>query len=586
MDRIVNRIKLIKLYSDPEVFDPILFHDGVNIILGERYDNNTKQGRKTNGVGKSMSVEFLNFCLLKRYNASRVSRIPDDYVGQDTDVMLDFKIGEKELTIIRNKRNSDKPSIIRDGKRIEFDKLEDAIAYLSDLTYNRDSIERTPSFRELISLLIRDEKSEFSNILRPHNISDRNIPIDYKPHLFLLNIQLNAYIKTQETVAKIETIKKVIKKLKNDLTDGKLRKLSDVKVELNSLDDEVKKMSIAIDNLKTNDAFESIEQDLLELEDLLDKYRVRQKLLKYELAKIQSLPKPEVIENDEVKVLFNKYKEGLGDSIVKSLDETIAFKNKIESFQKNLQSIRAIEIEEDLMSVTETIRELDDEYSEKLSIIDQKGVLKNLKASISVYNQKNTEYSRKKGLYEEYVKGEKSKKALLLQKSQQLLELDNILDENNKVFNDFLNTMSTIHEAIMGNKECSFEVYTVSNNTSKKTVDVEMRIYDDGSHSVDRTKTFIYDMSLLFNQYSSVRHPLFLIHDNIFDVDQDTLVQSLNFLNKQEEKYIDFQYILTLNRDKIEHEERLKYINMNIDAHKVATFTKENKFLKFDYQEI
>ena len=29
--------------------------------------------------------------------------------------------------------------------------------------------------------------------------------------------------------------------------------------------------------------------------------------------------------------------------------------------------------------------------------------------------------------------------------------------------------------------------------------------------------------------------PLFLVHDNIFDVDQDTLVQCLNYIYKQEE---------------------------------------------------
>ena len=89
----------------------------------------------------------------------------------------------------------------------------------------------------------------------------------------------------------------------------------------------------------------------------------------------------------------------------------------------------------------------------------------------------------------------------------------------------------------------------------------------------------------LFNKYTSNRHPLFLVHDNIFDVDQDTLIQCLNYLSNQEEKYQDFQYILTLNRDKIENEELRKLIKMDIEAHTVATFTKQNKFLKKNYQE-
>lgn len=81
------------------------------------------------------------------------------------------------------------------------------------------------------------------------------------------------------------------------------------------------------------------------------------------------------------------------------------------------------------------------------------------------------------------------------------------------------------------------------------------------------------------------RHSLFLVHDNIFDVDQDTLVQCLNYVYKLEEYFPDFQYILTLNRDKIEEEERRNKINMDIDEHEVAVFTKVSKFLKRNYQE-
>ena len=92
-------------------------------------------------------------------------------------------------------------------------------------------------------------------------------------------------------------------------------------------------------------------------------------------------------------------------------------------------------------------------------------------------------------------------------------------------------------------------------------------------------------MALLFNKHTRQRHPLFLVHDNIFDVDQDTLVRCLNYVYKEEEQYQDFQYILTLNRDKIENEERIKDIDMDIEAHKVATFTKKKKFFKRDYQE-
>ena len=55
MGKEISRIRLNRLYSESNIFEEISFHDGVNIILGEKYDDSSVKGRKTNGVGKSMS---------------------------------------------------------------------------------------------------------------------------------------------------------------------------------------------------------------------------------------------------------------------------------------------------------------------------------------------------------------------------------------------------------------------------------------------------------------------------------------------------------------------------------------------------
>src|SRR5690606_39137868 len=130
--------------------------------------------------------------------------------------------------------------------------------------------------------------------------------------------------------------------------------------------------------------------------------------------------------------------------------------------------------------------------------------------------------------FNEYESAEKEKKALNLQKTQELLSLDKAIENNRLILDSFLETILEIHEFIMGNKECSFDIETIDKKRSKKFVNIDLRIYDDGSHSVDRTKVFIYDVALLFNEFTNNHHPLLLIHDNIFDVDKDTLIQSLN----------------------------------------------------------
>lgn len=584
MGKEISRIRLNQLYSESNIFEEISFHDGVNIILGEKYDDSSVKGRKTNGVGKSMSIEFLDFGFLNDYEKSRIAKIPKEVFPLEENVILDLDIGDEAITIKRNRKQADQPVIIREGRTVSFDKLQDAREYLTGLIFPKLNGKKVPSFRNLFSILMRDERSEFTDIIKCHDLT-KKIPDDLSAHLFLLGFSLEAYKNTLETIKEIEAVNTVIAKDKKELTQEGKKKISDVKAELNALEDELQKLEDAIESFKTNETFDSMEADLIELEDLLDQLRKRQKALRYDYEKIRKMPKPEQIDDREIELVYNQFKSELGNAVVKSLNEVVGFKNKIEEFQRTLVNQKAKELESQLKSIAEQIRVLDDEYSEKLKVIDKKGVLKNLKVSLKIYEAKKDSISHTKFLFDQYEKNEKKKRMLNLQKTQQLMEIDSEIEQNKEIMDDFIDTILEIHESIMGNKECSFSLQTVDKARKKTPVELTLRIYDDGSHSVDRTKVFIYDMALLFNQYTRDRHPLFLVHDNIFDVDQDTLVQCLNYIYKQEEQYQDFQYILTLNRDKIENEEQRKLIQMDIDEHQVAVFTKEKKFLGRNYQE-
>lgn len=584
MGKEINRIRLNRLYSENNIFEEISFHDGVNIILGEKYDDSSVKGRKTNGVGKSMSIEFLDFAFLNDYDKSRIAKIPKEVFPLEENVILDLDIGDEAITIKRNRKQADQPVIIREGKTVSFDKLQEAREYLTGIIFQKLNGKKVPSFRNLFSILMRDERSEFTDIIKCHDLT-KKIPDDLSAHLFLLGFSLEAYKNTLETIKEIDAVNTILTKDKKELTQEGKKKISDVKAELNALEDELQKLEDAIESFKTNETFDAMEADLIELEDLLDQLRKRQKALRYDYEKIRKMPKPEQIDDREIELVYNQFKGELGSAVVKSLNEVVGFKNKIEEFQRTLVNQKAKELESQLKSIAEQIRILDDEYSEKLKVIDKKGVLKNLKVSLKIYEAKKDSTSHTKFLFDQYEKNEKKKKMLRLQKTQQIMEIDNEIEQNKEIIDDFIDTILEIHESIMGNKECSFSIQTIDKARGKTPIELTLRIYDDGSHSVDRTKVFIYDMALLFNQYTRNRHPLFLVHDNIFDVDQDTLVQCLNYIYKQEEQYQDFQYILTLNRDKIENEEQRKLIQMDIDEHQVAVFTKEKKFLGRNYQE-
>ena len=118
MGKEISRIRLNRLYSESNIFEEISFHDGVNIILGEKYDDSSVKGRKTNGVEKS-----------------RIAKIPKEVFPLEENVILDLDIGDEAITIKRNRKQADQPVIIREGRTVSFDKLQDAREYLTGLIF-------------------------------------------------------------------------------------------------------------------------------------------------------------------------------------------------------------------------------------------------------------------------------------------------------------------------------------------------------------------------------------------------------------------------------------------------------------------
>lgn len=570
-------IKLKKLYSNPEIFDPISFDYGINIIMGEKSNNSNKKI----GVGKSVCIEFINFCLLKKFHESRLSFIPRSSINMDAKIRLDLQLNDKNITIERALKSPDQIIIFVNNEEIFFDSLDDASNYLGDLYFRSFPPKHDRlSFRNLLQPIIRDERSEFKDLILCHD-TKRTIPADFSPHLFFLDIELSLYKEIKGLNEDIKKKRSYVSETKKLVTRNNEFKIQDAKAHLNELESEVKKLDSSIENLRNNDSFELIQEDLIKLESELEKIRDKQQAIKYEIKQIDSLPQPENISENEISIVFNQFKKGLGDMVEKSLDDLKSFKNKIDGFRNTIVNERLDNLKTELSALNSRARKLDEKHSEKLSLIDHGEVLKDLRTSISIFNQKHSELSNLRSLLERYDSAEREKKILNARKTKLLADLDEELYNQHNLLKSFEETILNIHERIMGNREAHFEIGTTKN---KNIVEFLMRTDDDGSHSTERMKVFVYDIALLINKYTKKRHPGFLIHDNIFE-DDDSLEKSLNFLYEYNEKSPnEFQYIVTLNRDLVEsiHEKNLLF---NIDNFKRATFTKTHRFLKLKYTE-
>ncbi|GAA3607810.1 DUF2326 domain-containing protein [Flavivirga amylovorans] len=575
-------IRIKKLYTYPEIIKPIYFKKGLNFILGEKDESSNK----TNGVGKSMSIEFLNFCLLRKKTGSRVFKIPKAILNPDTKICLDLKINNKDLTIIRTVATDDKPEITLDGNTVTFDSIENALNYLNDLFYtNKSKINLNPSFRELLNPSIRDERSEFKDIVSYFDTKNR-VPADHTTTLYLLDFDIAAYRLAQNTITEIDKYSRYISDLNKSLTQNGLKSLTDVRAEVNSKEEELEKLENDLEELKTYESFEKVEDDLISIDLALNELRTQQTYLKLSIQKIRLLPEIEKIDEADVLFIYEQFKQGLGNQLKKSFEQVNSFKEKIENFQNHIVNEKLKTLLAKHKIINKKIRSLDDNRSGLLKAIDKKGVFKNLKQSLAIYHRKSEESSNIRTQLKSYDYNKQHKNRLKSNKSNLVTKVDEEIVNNDSKIDSFNKTIANIHQYIMGNKGCSFTIETVNRDTYRDIVKFNMSIDYGGSHSVERAKVFIYDVSLLLNQFTKIKHPRLLIHDNIFDVDQDTLLRSLNFLYSIEDNN-SFQYILTLNSDKVDDDSSKKFLDFNIHDYARAIYTKSNRFIIGDkYSEI
>jgi uncharacterized protein YydD (DUF2326 family) len=567
-------LQIRKLYSDPAVFDAIPLLPGVNLILGEPSEGSAK----TNGVGKSIAIEFLNFALLSKYSFSRVKKIPKDVVPLDVEICVDLLIGSQEVTIKRTRGEENKPTISVNGELFEFSKLEDAHSFFGNLLF--EGSEGThPSFRSMLGVLLRDERSEFKSIINGYDTTLK-ISDDYAPHLYLLGVNISSYKKIKVLQKEATDLRQKVKEYEKSVMLLRQKKIDDSRADLNELDAEVSIIEQDIENLENTASYDVLETEMQELDESILKRRRQSAIILDKMSRLEPIDVERVeISTDELSEYYNDLKAGLGDLVAKDFDELKAFKAKIYRFQDEVLRKRRDSLERSLKEVKDALRVLDKEYQKKLRLLDQGGALKALKQTFATYQEKADQLADLRSFITGHDGAVSQRRVKLLEKDTEVQRLQVNIDQANRTKSSFEGTILDIHNFVMGNRQAAFHIETVDR---AQVVDITLRIDSDGSHSVEREKTFIYDFSLLTNEATGERHFGLLVHDNIFEVDSDTLKRSLGFI-AQHAPALQGQYILTLNSDRASSDapDAMNALVGNVRAR----FTKQNRFLKNKYQE-
>jgi uncharacterized protein YydD (DUF2326 family) len=573
-------IRLKCLRSEPEIFDSVEFTSGVNLITGER-SGNTKSEKKTNGVGKSLLINFIDFCLLADYHKNRIFKVPEDVLSPSTNIILETQCGENSVFIHRSRKEHDTPSIYVNGEKTRFSCIDDARKFLYKLIFGKEEIY---SLREMIRAFKRVERDGYGKIENPDGGNFTNIT----PYLYMFGLSIELYTSLVKKVDELVSAYKYSTELKKDIERCGIP-IKEVNAYANDLKAQLTTLNTALDELSQTEVYDTISDDISDLDNQIEKRSLELTRIKDELQKIAKVPEHQSIEKDELHSVFNDLKNGMGDLIVKEIDEIEKFQNIIDNFKTEVISKRRDKLLDQKNVVENSIKHLSDEYKKKTSVLDKDGSLRSFKVSLHERELKNQEYTKVSFLSEQYQTQEKEKLSKKGERDTALNSVRENRDSRETIISIFQKCIIDIHHHLYGNSHASFdiEIKEAKLYKQKTFINFHLETDDSGSARTEHEKILIFDLALMFCSETRQKHAGILIHDGAFEgVNEDTKFQILNWLHSKQEEDESFQYIATINRDSFELLEKEKNFSFDLNDYVgKRNYTKQNRFLKKKYAE-
>lgn len=566
-------LKQVTIQNKNTIIRDIHFHKGINLIVDERSEaiavrQKTDAG---NSIGKTTVLRLVDFCFgadgKNIYQDSEFSKQPNTKIENFlknneiviTVVLVDTLDGfTKHQVIIRKNflsRNRKLQEIngenIRDDK--EFDKK------LKELIFKTE-VEK-PTFRQIISKNIRDEKNKMANIVKVLDSFTRREEYEAL-YLFWLGINTESH-NQKELLSKEKTREENFQKRLKKEGD-----LSLIEQQLAFLNRKIEELNLRKNKFNTNGNYSS---DLDKLNDLksnlnrssteLSRLEIRKDLINESKEDLEQ--EYTQIDTTQIKTLYEKAK-ALISNIQVSFEDTVKFHNDLISEKLDYITKELPEIEQQIRKIKSEIIVLRKNEDALTETLNKSTLIEEFESTILDLNKK---FERKGNLEEQ--------KRLWLYSQEKLAEIDENLNAINKgislkdsqiqsrvtTFNKYFSVMS---DRLYG------ETYLLSSPKNEKGYDLIVTNHE-GNPGTGKKKGQIAAFDFAYVEFADkldIECLHFIMHDQletIHDNQLNTIVEVANSINGQ--------YIVPILRDKIPS-------NIDISDFEVLSLSQDDKLFK------
>lgn len=495
-------MRLLRLAANKPSFQTVRFNrTGLSLVVAEQRTPKTNRTRTYNGVGKSLMLELVQYCLGANANKAFESHL------KDWVFFLDIEIDGQKHTIARS---ADKPKeILLDSKEITLTKLRD---FLEEASFEIGSNSSNLSFRSLLQRFLRSGRDAYTSFFYAHG-SERSDPYGAMlRNAFLLGLDLHLARKKHDLRKREQKLTETMKQLEQEPLFAELLAQDKVDIELTALREQAEKLRGDLAQFRVAEDYYAIEQEANQIKREVDRVRRESIKLLEAIGQIdRSLQTKADLPKDRVFSLYAEAQQALPNQLKRRVEEVLAF-------QHDLQQRRIFRLTKERQELERQRKDLEEQVASRGTQLNAKLRYLNEHRALDEYVAVTNELSE---LQQRIAKLEESQ-ALRDRVNKELKRIDRDLAEQNIRTDEYIDKAdSMIAEATTTFREFARELYgarpsglTVRNDDgdNQQRYRIEAHITADAAEGINEAKLFCYDATLL--KLRRGHHMDFLCHDS------------------------------------------------------------------------
>lgn len=527
--------KLISLSANMDSFHNITFKDGLNVIMGKpTHKNIIDKKATTNGIGKSLLIKIIDFCL-----GAKAIREWEEPL-KDWVFTLEILIDEQSYKISR---------AVGEQNIIQFNEERISLAKFKERMENLLSLAVDFSFRSIISRFLRKGKVAYNNYLTfvPKEKPSSTLLI----LAYLLGLDYTLCQKKILLKKAMDSNQDILSRSQKDPAFRELFGISnnDIELELSNIEFEMERLEDEIRQNNYAENYSDIQEKANKISDFLDSLNNRKFLLENRIAIIEeALSRNVTVDLQEVYDLYDSVSLHFNDKLKRSLFEVEEFHKKLYTSRKEMLSKDLLAIKNELSSILVQIEKQNKLLDENLAFLKSHSAMDKYVATVRQIDflmTKKKELMRVSNIEKEIkTKIEQNKKDFATSNIDAQVYLDSIQRQKDEIGKQFVNLAKLFYE----NKKSAL-VIKVNDGNNQIRFNIDARITSDGADGIQEIITFCFDWVVL-NQ--NITKQSFIYHDslllaNVERRQKEILFELISSLCGNEK-----QYIINVNEDQID----------------------------------